>query len=90
MPVPGFGIAPAKHFVIAIEKQGGDLEIAALAQSFGGFREIRNVEVAGPDIDADRQRPGKIRPRTDQIGQQGERQIVDRFETDIFERFERN
>ena len=87
---PGLGIAPDQDVVLAIEKQGLDVDVGAVGQTVELFQERLDREIAGPDIDPDRERTALgLGAPPDQPGQQRQRQIVDRLEAHVLERLQR-
>ena len=83
-----FGIAALQPVVIAIEKNNAQIEIVLFRETIERFDERWNREIARAHIDADGKRQMRRR-RHDQIGQQRERQVIDRFVAHVLEGFER-
>src|ERR1700722_1572000 len=87
MAAAGFGITAFQPVVVAIEEHHAQIDGLALDQPVERLDQRGHGEVARADIDADGKRR-LHRVRTDEIGQQRQRQIVHRLVAHILERLQ--
>src|SRR3546814_4920867 len=88
---PRFGKAPFQFGAGAIEEHGFDGASAGRAQLLDPLDEQRRPETAAAAVDPDRERPVRLAAvdrRLDQRFEQREREVVDAFPAQIFERSE--
>ena len=94
MAVPGFLVAAAQFFVIAIDEHGFDIHIAGGKQLIVAFHKSLDTEIPGANIGADGQRPreagfGKFMLRADHQGfKKRQGHVIDGLEIQIFEGFQ--
>src|SRR6185437_4010575 len=81
------GVAPLETIVVAIEEDDAQIEALIVDQAVERRDQRRDGEVARTHIDAERERR-LIGRRHDEIGQERERQIIDRFVAHILESLE--
>src|SRR5579883_1177240 len=88
MAAPRLRVTANEALILAIEKDDSEIEIVIGDELVERRQKRADAEIARADIDADGERR-PLRRRHEQVRQQRERQIVDRFVTHILERLER-
>ena len=92
MRTAGLAEASAQHLGLAIEEEQGDLAwLVRAEQRLEVALDLAGVEPPGAGIDAERERAPLpvLAPRLDQLREQREGQVVDRFVAEVFQNLER-
>lgn len=79
---------PHEHFGIAVQEYKIGVNLPIRPQAGHDTLDGINIEIAGADINAQRQWPGEAAARVQQAVQQSQRQVIDRFPAHVFQGFQ--